>query len=157
MNKKIYFSKSKAADPDKIISAKKIAQKLYPECKFIEFKGGNYDPSIIDPADIVIVVLPSPIHKEKNDDLMINNMGKGNYSEASYGIYNGKKILFLVHKKNMDLLDYNNIGIVEYDKKKIDLKEIPEVNPHKNWQNAYATISFKNYATFESMNKSLYS
>lgn len=154
---KVYLSKSKAADPDKIISAKKISQKLYGnDIEFIEFKGGPYDRSIIDPADTIIVVLPSPIHKESNTSLLINSMGRGNYSEAIHALGQGQPVIFILHEKKSDLLDYDNLGILAFDPTEHTIEEIPEGNPNKNWQKAYARIFFKDYTTINMMKKSSY-
>lgn len=115
--KTIYISKSKVGNPDELMCLRHHLDSL--DCKVVEFMGGAYNTTLLDSADILIVLPPGHCV-----------VGKGQYTEVERFIDDNK---------------WDEAWLVDYvDNSELQLTRITgydEIHPDKqNWQNKFGTI-----------------
>ena len=120
MKYKVYISKSNEANYDHLLMVRNLAG-MHSSIKLLEHSGGPYNPSLVQEADIVLVI---PGIKSIHNNKCI--VGKGLYSEAkdnSY-IFNGKHFNKLRHKQIIDETNWQKYAVFTLGDKEYTLLEL---------------------------------
>ena len=126
MIQKIYLSKSKAANPDVVMSTKKAIKEHSIDIVILAFEGGSYDPNLKYTADMGITVGPSPVHVDSEGRKVVY-VGRGGFDETKLLEEAGKRVGIVVYTKDQDPLDWRKLKIgipTEY----VETKENYQVN-----------------------------
>lgn len=126
MVQKIYLSKSKAANPDVVMSTKKAIKEHSIDIVILAFEGGSYDPNLKYTADMGITVGPSPVHVDPNGVKMVY-VGRGGFEESKELEKAKKPVGIVLYTKDQDPLDWRKLKIgipQEY----VETKENYQVN-----------------------------
>lgn len=110
MVQKIYLSKSKAANPDVVISTKKAIKEHSIDVQILAFEGGNYDPNLKYYADMCITVGPSPVHVNADGSKVVY-LGRGGFDETKLVQEAGKPVGVVLYEKDQDPLDWRKLKI----------------------------------------------
>ena len=121
----IYLSKSNEANPDDLIFARAYYKN---QGNILEFKGGQYDSSMVVNADKIVVIPPAGSELKKTEDELADTIliGKGNYSEV------------LRYKKHMDECEQESQMFLFKDNREYKILKYAEVGT--NWQNSFAKL-----------------
>lgn len=110
MVQKIYLSKSKAANPDVVISTKKAIKEHSIDIIILAFEGGSYDPNLKYTADMGITVGPSPVHTDSEGSKVVY-LGRGGFDETKLVQEAGKPVGVVLYTKDQDPLDWRKLKI----------------------------------------------
>ena len=110
MVQKIYLSKSKAANPDVVISTKKAIQEHSIDIQILAFEGGSYDPNLKYTADMGITVGPSPVHVNADGNKVVY-LGRGGFDETKLVEESGKRVGVVLYEKGQDPLEWRKLKI----------------------------------------------
>lgn len=110
MVQKIYLSKSKAANPDVVISTKKAIKEHSIDIIILAFEGGSYDPNLKYTADIGITIGPSPLHIDANG-VKVVYLGRGGFDETQLLEKAGKRVGIVLYEKEQDPLEWRKLKI----------------------------------------------
>lgn len=110
MIQKIYLSKSKAANPDVVISTKKAIKEHSIDIQILAFEGGNYDPNLKYTADMGITVGPSSVHVDEYGIKKVY-LGRGGFEETKNLEEAGKPVGVVLYDKEQEPLDWRKLKI----------------------------------------------
>jgi hypothetical protein len=110
MVQKMYLSKSKAANPELVMSVKKAIKEHSIDIQILAFEGGSYDPNLKYTADMGITIGPSPVHITE-DGIKVVFLGRGGFDETKLLQEAGKRVGIVLYEKEQDPLEWKNLKI----------------------------------------------
>jgi len=110
MIKKIYLSKSKAANPELVMSVKKAIKEHSIDIVILAFEGGDYNPNLKYSADMCITVGPSPVHVNADGSKVVY-LGRGGFDETKLVEESKKPVGVVLIEKGQDPLEWKKLKI----------------------------------------------